>query len=165
MNSSFNGAEQLFCKIILWVLLILCEASKHVQKAHCFTPAFAYLFMQKPFLCTQYWPLGYLTSLFTWKVKVSVTRSVWLFVTPWTVAHQALLSMRFSRQEYWSGLPFPPPWDRTLISSISCIGRQILYHWVTKEALKSLSIYRKAAKIVQLFPYSPFPVSPQVSIL
>ena len=36
---------------------------------------------------------------------------VWLFATPWTVAHQALLSMRFSRQEYWSGLPFPPPGD------------------------------------------------------
>jgi len=34
---------------------------------------------------------------------------VWLFATPWTVAHQAPLSMRFSRQEYWSGLPFPPP--------------------------------------------------------
>ena len=34
-----------------------------------------------------------------------------LFVTPWTVAHQAPLSMGFSRQEYWSGLPFPPPVD------------------------------------------------------
>ena len=32
---------------------------------------------------------------------------VWLFVTPWTVAHQAPLSMGFSRQEYWSLLPFP----------------------------------------------------------
>ena len=32
---------------------------------------------------------------------------VWLFVTPWTVAHQASLSMGFPRQEYWSGLPFP----------------------------------------------------------
>ena len=32
-----------------------------------------------------------------------------LFVTLWTVAHQALLSMEFSRQEYWSGLPFSPP--------------------------------------------------------
>ena len=31
------------------------------------------------------------------------------FVTPWTVAHQAPLSMGFSRQEYWSGLPCPPP--------------------------------------------------------
>ena len=33
------------------------------------------------------------------------------FAAPWTVAHQAPLSMGFSRQEYWSGLPFPPPGD------------------------------------------------------
>ena len=33
------------------------------------------------------------------------------FVTPWTVAHQASLFMEFSRQEYWSGLPLPPPGD------------------------------------------------------
>ena len=36
---------------------------------------------------------------------------VQLFVTLWTVAHQAPLSMGFSRQEYWSGLPCPPPGD------------------------------------------------------
>ena len=36
---------------------------------------------------------------------------VWRLVTLWTVAHQALLSMEFSRQEYWSGLPCPPPGD------------------------------------------------------
>ena len=34
---------------------------------------------------------------------------VWLFVTLWTAAHQAPLSVGFSRQEYWSGLPCPPP--------------------------------------------------------
>ena len=34
-----------------------------------------------------------------------------LFVTPWAVAHQGPLSMGFSRQEYWSGLPFPSPGD------------------------------------------------------
>ena len=34
-----------------------------------------------------------------------------LFATPWTVAHQAPPSMDFSRQEYWSGLPFPSPGD------------------------------------------------------
>ena len=33
------------------------------------------------------------------------------FVTPWTTDHKAPLSMGFSRQEYWSGLPFPPPGD------------------------------------------------------
>ena len=36
---------------------------------------------------------------------------VQLFVTPWTVAYQAPPSMQFSRQEYWSGLPFPSPGD------------------------------------------------------
>ena len=34
-----------------------------------------------------------------------------VFATPWTVAHQLPLSMEFSRQEYWSGLPFPLPGD------------------------------------------------------
>ena len=36
---------------------------------------------------------------------------VHFFATPWTVARQAPLSVGFSRQEYWSGLPFPPPGD------------------------------------------------------
>ena len=36
---------------------------------------------------------------------------VQLFVTPWTVSHQAPLSIEFSRQEYWKGLPFPPLGD------------------------------------------------------
>ena len=36
---------------------------------------------------------------------------VQVFATPWTVAHQAPLSMVFFRQEYWSGMPLPPPGD------------------------------------------------------
>ena len=43
------------------------------------------------------------------KVKVKSVSCVQLFLTLWTVAHQASLSMGFSRQEYWSGLPFPSP--------------------------------------------------------
>ena len=57
---------------------------------------------------------------------------VQLFVTPWTLAHQATLSMGFSRQEYWSRLPFPPPGDLpdsgikpTSFSSPALAGR----HW------------------------------------
>jgi len=42
------------------------------------------------------------------KVKVSAAQSRLTFVTPWTVVHQAPLSMGFSRQEYSSGLSFPP---------------------------------------------------------
>ena len=45
------------------------------------------------------------------KVKVMALNRVQLFATPWTVAHQASLSMGFSRQEYWSGSPFPSPED------------------------------------------------------
>ena len=46
------------------------------------------------------------------KKAKSLSRS-WLFVTSWTVAYQAPQSMEFSRQEYWSGLPFPSPGDLT----------------------------------------------------
>ena len=44
-------------------------------------------------------------------VVLKLLSCVRLFVTPGTVAHQAPLSMQFSRQEYWSGLPFPSPGD------------------------------------------------------
>ena len=44
-------------------------------------------------------------------MRAQVLGRVQLFVTPWTVALQAPLSKEFSRQEYWSGLPFPPPGD------------------------------------------------------
>ena len=54
-----------------------------------------------------------LASPFTWGLAMWVKSlsHVWLFATPWTVAHQAPPSMEFSRQEHWSGLPFPPPGD------------------------------------------------------
>ena len=54
--------------------------------------------------------LDFLTWLST-KVKVKSLSRVGLFATLWTIAHQALLSMGFSRQDYWSGLPFPSPGD------------------------------------------------------
>ena len=69
---------------------------------------------------------------------------VWLFETLWIVAHQASLSMEFSRAEYWSRLPFPAPgessWPRdwTHVSCASCTTWQILYRWATWEALISL---------------------------
>ena len=42
---------------------------------------------------------------------MKVTQSCLTLATPWTVAHEDPLSMEFSRQEYWSGLPFPSPGD------------------------------------------------------
>ena len=49
------------------------------------------------------------SNAWKWKVKVKSLSHVRLFVTPWTAAYQALPSMGFSRQAYWSGLPLPSP--------------------------------------------------------
>ena len=58
------------------------------------------------------WEQGlYEGSQFRKKVKVKSLSCVQLFATPWTVAYQASPSMGFSRQQYWSGLPFPSPGD------------------------------------------------------
>ena len=63
-----------------------------------------------------------------------------LFATPWTVAHKAPPSMGFSRQEYWSGLPFSSSrrssWyqDRTQVSSISCIASRFFTVGAVREA-------------------------------
>ena len=49
------------------------------------------------------------SNAWKWKVKVKSLSRVRLLVTPWTAACQAPLSMGFSRQEYWSGVPLPSP--------------------------------------------------------
>ena len=73
-----------------------------------------------------------------WHVCVlSCFSHVQIFVTPWAVVCQAPLSMGFSRQEYWSGLPCPPPGDLPDpgINPHLLHCRQILYQWATREAL------------------------------
>ena len=49
------------------------------------------------------------SNAWKWKAKVKSLSCVWLCATPWTAAYQALPSMGFSRQEYWSGVPLPSP--------------------------------------------------------
>ena len=49
------------------------------------------------------------SSAWKWKVKMKLLSCVQLLATPWTAAQQAPLSMGFSRQEYWSGVPLPSP--------------------------------------------------------
>ena len=51
------------------------------------------------------WVASSFSNAWKWKVKVKSLSHAWLLVTPWTAAHQAPLSMGFSRQEYWSGVP------------------------------------------------------------
>ena len=79
----------------------------------------------------------YLPASEAWiKVKVKLLSRVRLFVTPWTVARQAPLFMRFSRQEYWSGLPFPSPryLPNTGIEPRSPALQADFTVWVTREA-------------------------------
>ena len=63
-----------------------------------------------------------------WVLLPSRFSHVRLCATPQTAAQQAPLSLGFSRQEYWSGLPFPSPEDQTCVSYVFCIGRWILYY-------------------------------------
>ena len=85
---------------------------------------------ETPRLSLQPWPQEFL--LFC-GCLLSHFSHAWLFVTQWPVACQAPLSMGFSRQENWSGLPFPRPEDlpnpgiKPMSLDISCIGEQILY--------------------------------------
>ena len=69
----------------------------------------------------------FLISIYTLSVCAQSLIRVQPFATPWTIASQAPLSMGFSRQENWSGLPFPTPGDLpregNCISCISSIGR------------------------------------------
>ena len=69
------------------------------------------------------WVAVSFSNAWKWKVKVKSLSRVRLFATPWTTAYQAPPSMRFSRQEYWSGVPLPSP--------ITCI----IVHTILKFAL------------------------------
>ena len=68
-----------------------------------------------------------------------VPQSCPTLATPWTIAHQAPLSMEFSRQEYWSGLPFSssrgsfPPRDWTHVSYVSCTAGRFFNCWAIGE--------------------------------
>ena len=74
-----------------------------------------------------------------------------LFATPWTVAHQAPLSLGFSRQEYWNGLPFPPPGnlpnpgiESTSLTYPALAGTFFFYHcttWETHYLYNSLILF------------------------
>ena len=77
--------------------------------------------------------------LFLFACMFSHFSCVWLFVTLWTIAHLAPLSMGFSRQEYWSGLPCPPPGVLPIQGSNShlmCLLHcgQILHRGAAREA-------------------------------
>jgi len=68
-----------------------------------------------------------------WKLLIPVQ----FFETPWTLAHQTPLPVELSRQEYWSGLPFPSPGDLPYPGNptwVSCMTGRLFTIWATREA-------------------------------
>ena len=87
---------------------------------------------------------------------------IWLFGTPWTIAHQAYLSMEFSRQEYWSRLSFPTLGD--LPSPGLNLYLLCLLHWqVDSLPLSHLEIHQRYCQVCMLLTclsrhlWSPLP--------
>ena len=99
------------------------------------------------------------------KVKVKSLSRVRLFATLWTVAYQAPLSMEFSRQEYWNGLPFPSPGDLPDPGikpwSASIADRRFTV-WATRKPLKLVKWSEKLLSRVRLFA-TPWTVAHQGS--
>ena len=114
----------------IWFTTNLCFSSKHLKFWYMLTKAAAAAKSLQlcPTLCdptdgsppcsavpgilqarTLEWVAISFSNAWKWKVKVKSLSCVWLFATPWTTAYQALSSMGFSRQEYWSGVPSPSP--------------------------------------------------------
>ena len=99
--------------------------------------------------------------------------SIRLCATPWTVAHQALLSVGFSRQEYWSGFPCPPPGDVPDLGieprspSLWTDSLSSLSHFVVQQRLSQrckstiLQFFEKQLKSHLCFAHSsPFSLTP-----
>ena len=82
------------------------------------------------------------SNAWKWKVKVKSLSGVWLFETPWTAAYQAPLSMGFSRQECWSGVPFA--FSFTVID----FAKTPQWHW-PEQGQQSTMVKSPGSKLVQ----------------
>ena len=79
-----------------------------------------------------------INSLLASQVKVKSLSRVRLLAAPWTIAYQAPLSVGFSRQEYWSGMPLPSPYK--CINLYKCINYIIIGQYTYKKLYKKKSM-------------------------
>ena len=101
-------------KTIIFITYFLTHAHAHIQ-IHikhktvwvCFCFSEVLFFMNYPSTCLLFAAISW-SFIYVCMCAQSFS-DVWLFAIPWTVAHQAVHGI--SREEYWSGLPFPPPED------------------------------------------------------
>ena len=94
-------------------------------------------------------------------MKVKSLSHIRLFATPWTVAHQAPPSMGFSRQEYWSGLPFPSPYSInsyiqfSSVQSLSC-AQLFATPWSTaRQDFQSITNSQSLLKLMSIQSVTP----------
>ena len=105
----------------------------HVQTKSCFQMIHLPTLTVALFITANIWKQRKCPLTDEWIKTWYMLSCVWHFETPGTVAHQAPLSMKFSRQEYWSRLPFllprdlPDPRIKPTSLNVSCIGRWVLY--------------------------------------
>ena len=88
------------------------------------------------------WVAVSFSKAWKWKVRAKSFSPVQLFATPWTAAYQALPSMGFSRQEYWSGVPLPSPKQSINVNYIQLNDDAFEFNYVlTIFCLMDLSIH------------------------
>ena len=85
------------------------------------------------------------SNAWKWQVKVKALSHVRLLATPWTAAYQAPLSMGFSRQEYWSGLPLPSPSYQGIPSNTE--RKDNLLHLCVQLGMRSCSLDPKMTNV------------------
>ena len=131
----FKGMSFIVCK--LYLQLVWCQNKSSIKNR----PQSLFLLLSKS-IC--YWLLSqqgyYSSSVLSYSNMVLVAKLHLTLASPYTVAHQALLSMAFPRQEYWSGLPFPSPGIK-LVSLVS-------------PALQADSLPSREAPIKQQLPFN-----------
>ena len=144
MALTFLPSDELTFRIIFWQLEAKCLMKSYLIKTHMKSSHSSSLILRGhaaakslqscPTLCdcidssppsspiprilqarTLEWVAISFPNTWKWKVKVKSLSGVRLFETPWTAAYQAPLSMRFSRQEYWSGVPSPCPSEAIVV--------------------------------------------------
>ena len=89
-------------------------------------------------------------------MKVKSLSRVGILATPWTAAHQAPPSIRFSRQEYWSGVPLPSPYSSTISYLISSSNSDCLLNFMIgylrkeSELGQNMQVKKRQKKFLQI---------------
>ena len=91
------------------------------------------------------------SNAWKWKVKGKSLSRVRLLATPWTAAHQAPPSMGFSRQEYWSGVPLPSPYNLQTFVNFPLLLLSLISYFTplwSEKMLSMISIFLNLLRLV-----------------